>query len=467
MIAGRSSRMARLCQSAVTLQNHELKAVGLSALYFFLLFGSYSVVKPMRDAMGTMYGIPRIHELFTATFIVSLIVAPLFSALLARVRLATFLPWVYGCIALSLLFFYGLFQDADLAHPVTGAFYVWVSTFNLLAISVFWTFMADTFTRSQSRRLFGVIAAGGTFGGIAGPAIAALAAHAVGNDGLLLIAAAGFAGTAITVVALSREKERLITCGAEVQHTHLQYPLPGHSFDGFKLLFQSRYLLLIALFLMCMTWVSTVVYVQLGAHITTSFPDPEARTRAYALLDLGINALTILLQLFGTSRLIARFGIGAGLLSAPLIMGAAFIVAAVSPVLLVLASLQIIRPVSEYALARPTREMLYTAIDQTSRYKAKNVIDTVVYRFGDLTAAWMCALVLPFGLAALAVLGAVICVLWLPIATTLGRRYEVRRARQVAAPPASSAFPLPLSVSDAPAVSGTEKDRTPHLKRLY
>jgi ATP:ADP antiporter, AAA family len=414
----------------VHLEPHEPRAVWLSALYFFLLFGSYSVLKPMRDAMGTVYGIPDIHELFTATFIVSLLVAPLYSALIARIKLATFLPWVYGGIALSLLVFYGLFQESNSARLITGAFYVWISTFNLLAISVFWTFMADTFTRSQSRRLFGVIAAGGTLGGIAGPAIAAFAADAVGNDGLLLIAAAGFGATAITVVALRREKERLIFAGVEVQHTQLQYPLPGHSFDGFRLLFRSRYLLLIALYLMCMTWVSTVVYIQLGAQIATAFPNAEARTQAYAILDLAINGLTILLQLFGTSRLTARFGLSAGLLSAPLIMGIAFLTAAVSPTLIVLMSLQLIRPVSEYALARPTREMLYTAIDQTSRYKAKNVIDTVIYRFGDLTAAWASTFILPFGLAALAALGALVSAAWLPIASTLGRRYEIRRARQ-------------------------------------
>lgn len=412
----------------MALRPHELKSVALSALYFFLLFGSYSIVKPMRDAMGTMYGIPQIHELFTATFLVSLAVAPLYSALASRVRLATFLPWVYATIAISLLIFYSLFETHSYARPLTAVFYVWVSTVNLLAISVFWTFMADLYTKGQARRVFGLVAAGGTIGGIVGPGAAALAATAIGNEGLLLIATGGFLATTLVVVQLTREKERLRAAGIEVQPTPLQYPLPGTSLDGFKRLFQSRYLLLLACFVLCMTWVSTVVYVQLGAQITESFPDPESRTRAYAILDVIINTLTLLVQLFGTARLIGRFGIHLGLLAAPVTMGLAFLVAALSPAFIVLAALQVIRPVVEHALARPAREMLYTAIDQESRYKAKNVIDTVVYRLGDLSSVWLSSFILPFGIGALAALGAIVTVLWMPVATALGQRYQHARA---------------------------------------
>ncbi len=169
----------------------------LSMLYFFFLFGSYSVIKPVRDAMGTVYGIKHLNELFTGTFIGTLILAPLYAGMASRMKLSTFLPWVYGFIAVTILGFYVLFSGGKVSDRwVAAGFYIWVSVFNMLIISVFWSFMADIFSRTQAKRLFGFIAAGGTVGGIAGPAIATFLATRVGNNGLMLISAAGFVVTA-------------------------------------------------------------------------------------------------------------------------------------------------------------------------------------------------------------------------------------------------------------------------------
>jgi ATP:ADP antiporter, AAA family len=403
----------------------ETRAVTLSVLYFFFLFGSYTLIKPVRDAMGTVYGVSHLQELFTATLLVSLIFAPLYSGLVARIRLASFLPWVYGFVALTMLAFYALFAGGQhKEHWVAASFYVWVSTFNLLIISVFWSFMADLYTRTQAKRLFGFIAAGGTLGGIAGPAAATLLATRIGNNNLLLICAAGFATTAVLVRLLAGEKERLLATGGEVQLTSLSQRLPGNPFDGFRLLLRSPYLLLVALFLLLMTWISTIVYFQLGELITRAFASREARTQAYGLIDLAVNSCALLIQLFGTGRLIARFGVGTGLLLNPVIMILAFLAIAFSPVLLVLGGLQILRRVAEYAIAKPAREMLFTVVDQGSRYKAKNVIDTVVYRFGDFSSAWVSAVILPYGVAGLAIFGVIVSSVWFPIAYLLGRRYE-------------------------------------------
>jgi AAA family ATP:ADP antiporter len=130
------------------------------------------------------------------------------------------------------------------------------------------------------------------------------------------------------------------------------------------------------------------------------------------------------IQLFGTGRLIERFGVSMGLLLNPIIMVIAFLAIAFSPVLLILGGIQIIRRVAEYAVAKPTREMLFTVVDQESRYKAKNVIDTVVYRFGDFSSAWASSLILPHGVAGLAIFGAISSAIWFPIAYLLGKRYE-------------------------------------------
>jgi AAA family ATP:ADP antiporter len=425
------SILARAFKSLAVIEDFELKAVILSMLYFFFLFGSYSVVKPVRDAMGTVYGVKHLQELFTVTFFLSLVFAPLYAGLASRIRLSTFLPWVYGFIAVSVLAFIALFRGASTAqqlHWVAAAFYVWVSTFNMLIISVFWSFMADLFSREQAKRLFGFVAAGGTIGGIVGPAIATLLGKSIGNNGLVLVSAAGFALTAVLVRMLAHEKARLAAAGAEAQRTTLDRKLSGGLFDGFLLLFRSPYLMLLALFLLLMTWISTIVYFQLGDLITKAFASPDARTQAYAAIELTVNSLAVLLQLFGTGRLIRRFGVTAGLLLNPVIMVVAFIAVMFSPVLMLLGSVQVVRRVAEYAVAKPTREMLFTVVDQESRYKAKNVIDTVVYRGGDLTSAWVSHWVLSFGVAGLAIFGVIVSVIWFPIAYLLGRRYESVRA---------------------------------------
>jgi AAA family ATP:ADP antiporter len=432
------SVLTRAFKSLAVIEDFELKAVILSMLYFFFLFGSYSVVKPVRDAMGTVYGVKHLQELFTATFVASLVFAPLYAGLASRIRLATFLPWVYGFIAVSVLAFIALFRsthDAQQLHWVAAAFYVWVSTFNMLIISVFWSFMADIFSRTQAKRLFGFVAAGGTIGGIVGPLLAKYLSESIGNNGLMVISAVGFLVTAVLVRLLAHEKAKLAAQGAETQKTTLDRKLSGGLFDGFVLLLRSPYLLLLALFLLLMTWISTIVYFQLGDLITKAFVSADERTSAYATIELAVNSLAVVLQLFGTGRLIRRFGVGTGLLLNPVIMVIAFLAVLFSPVLMVLGAIQIIRRVAEYAVAKPTREMLFTVVDQESKYKAKNVIDTVVYRFGDLSSAWVSHAVLPFGVVGLAIFGAIVSIIWFPVAFLLGKRYESARSGSGAAEP--------------------------------
>ena len=423
------SALARLLKTVAAVEALEVKAVLLSMLYFLFLFGSYSVIKPVRDAMGTVYGVKHLQELFTVTLIASLVFSPLYAGLASRMKLSTFLPWVYGFVAATILVFYAMFVSGRYQDRwIAAAFYVWVSTFNLLIISVFWTFMADIFSRAQAKRLFGFIAAGGTIGGIVGPAIATFLAKGVGNNGLMLIAAGGFVVTAVLVSLLAKEKEKLLAHGGEVQKTTLNHRLGGNPLDGFVLLFRSPYLLLLALFLLLMTWISTIVYFQLGDLITKAFDSKEARTQAYATIDLVVNSLAVLVQLFGTGRIIQRFGVQTGLLVNPIIMVIAFLAVAFSPVLMILGGIQIVRRVAEYAVAKPTREMLFTVVDQESKYKAKNVIDTVVYRFGDFSSAWVSAAVLPYGVTGLAVFGVITSILWFPVAYVLGKRYESVRS---------------------------------------
>ena len=421
----RETGYTRLLKTLAKVEPREAKAVTIAFIYFFFLMFGYFVVKPVRDAMGTVYGVENLQELFTGTFIVTFIVAPIYAFLASRIKLTKFLPWVYGFIAVTMVVFYVMFTTVEQHQDrwIAAAFYIWVSTFNLLTISVFWSFLADTFSSTQAKRLFGFIAAGGTVGTISGPAIGALFVNVVGTNTLMLISAAGFVVTAFLVSVLEKEKVKLAVAG-DSQKTTLNRKLGGNPFAGFTLLFKSPYLLMIALFILLMTTISTVIYFQLGDVITKSFPSREARTQAYAVIDLATNSLAVLVQLFGTGRIIQRFGVTAGLVLNPLIMVLAFLAVVFSPVLLVLGSIQVLRRFAEYAIAKPSREMLFTVVDQESKYKAKNVIDTVVYRFGDVTSAWLSAAVLPFGVTGLAIAGMVFCGIWFPIAYLLGKRYE-------------------------------------------
>jgi AAA family ATP:ADP antiporter len=438
-----ASLLARLLKSVAAIEPYEVRAVVLSMLYFFFLFSSYAVVKPVRDAMGTIYGVDHYQQLFTMTLLASLLFAPLYSGLAARIRLSTFLPWVYGFVALSIAAFYALFVGVGSQDRwIIAAFFVWVSTFNVLIISVFWTFMADIFSRTQAKRLFGFIAAGGTVGSIVGPTIAIFLAERLGNNNLMLISAAGFVATAVLVRMLAQEKQRLLAAGVEAQRTSLEHRLSGNPFDGFVLLLRSPYLLLLALFLLLMTWISTIVYFQLGDLITKAFTSHEARTRAYGVIDLSVNCIAVVIQLFGSGRLIARYGVKAGLLLNPVIMVIAFLAIAFFPVLLILGGIQVVRRVAEYAIAKPTREMLFTVVDQQSKYKAKNVIDTVVYRFGDFSNAWVSSLIQPHGVTGLAIFGLVTSAVWFPVAYLLGRRYESVRSGELVD---SAAEPVPTA----------------------
>jgi AAA family ATP:ADP antiporter len=425
------SGIARLLKRIGGVEPVETRAVLISFAYFFFLMASYFILRPLRDAMGTVYGVKHLQELFTGTFIVSFIVAPVYAGLASRVRLASFLPWVYGFIALTMVAFFVLFRAAPENRLVAAAFYIWLSTFNLLTISVFWSMMADIFSSAQAKRLFGFIAAGGTVGTIVAPAFITFFVDLVGVNALLLISAAGFFITATLVRALEAEKRKLVVADPRAQRTSMDKKLGGNPFDGFVLIFKSRYLLMISLFLLLMTWISTIIYFQLQDLITHDFATKAARTQAFATIDLATNTCAVLVQLFGTRRFIQRFGVTAGLLINPIIMVIAFLAVVLSPVLLVLGSIQVARRFAEYAVAKPSRDMLFTVVDQQAKYKAKNVIDTVVYRFGDLSSAWFSAAILPFGVAGLALAGVLVSVFWFPIAWMLGRRYESVRGDEL------------------------------------
>jgi AAA family ATP:ADP antiporter len=309
-------------------------------------------------------------------------------------------------------------------------FYWWFSVVNLFMISIFFSLMVDTFTPTQAARLLPTIAAGGSLGAIAGPALASGFATRVGVSGLLLMAAAGLAVVIVLVLALIREMQ---AADAETQASTMDHELSGTLFDGLRATFTSRYHVSQALFIMLMTWIATIGYFLQTEMIARAFAGLSERTQALADIDLVVNLCSAIVAMFGVSRFIARFGVTGGLVINPFLMVISFVLMALSPTLLMLQAMQALRRVSQYAIARPCREICFTVVDQESRYKAKNFIDTVVYRFGDLASAWMQKgmELLGFGMTATLGLGIVASGIWAVNALSLGRQYERRRANKL------------------------------------
>jgi ATP:ADP antiporter, AAA family len=410
------------------IEPHERRAVALAFACYFMLFASYYILRPIRDTIATMTGVEHLQWLFTGTFVGSLIASPIYAALASRLKLQRFLPGVFWFWLLNILLFDAWLQAQPRSLLAGAAYYVWFSVFNLFMISVFWSLMADLFSPGQSSRLFPMIAAGGSLGAILGPILMRLAVHAIGLGGLLLVAAGGFVLVIALVHMLMREKEALRRRG-EGQRSTLDHALPSNPFEGFGEILKSAYTRNQAGFFFLMTSVNTVAYFFQTDIIAREISGIAGRAVAVADIALWTNILAAIILIGGMGRFIQRFGVTAGLLANPIIMVAAFIVIALSPTLFMIQALQVVRSVSQYAIARPSREICFTVVEQSSRYKAKNVIDTVVYRFGDLASAWLQDALRVAGLriAGASVVGIGLSVLWGGTALALGRRYELRR----------------------------------------
>ena len=428
-------RLEGLLTRGAQILPHERRAVLLAFTCNFMLLASYYILRPVRDTVATVFGTDQLQMLFTGTFIGTLIASPIYAWLAARVRLNRLLPGVFWFWVLNVLLFQALFKLAPDNRWIGGSYYVWFSAVNLFMISVFWTLMVDLFCASQATRLFALIAAGGSLGAIAGPLVTRFAVRATGLDGLLLIAAGGFVAVIALVHLLMHEKIRLQRAGVGGQPTTLDHDLAGSSLDGFRELLRSPYSRRQAAFMLLMTWVNTVGYFLQTDVISQAFSEVASRAVAIADISLVVNILAAIILLFGLGRYVHRFGVTAGLILNPIIMVVAFIALALSPTLLMIQALQVIRQVSQYAIARPSREICFTVVPQSDRYKTKNVIDTVVYRFGDLSAAWMETGLRAMGLRVIgsAAAGFGISIIWGVGALLLGRRYEILRAKQEAA----------------------------------
>jgi AAA family ATP:ADP antiporter len=410
---------------------HERRALMLAFLCNFLLLGSYYILRPVRDTVAVMVGVGQLQQLFTATFVGTFVASTAYAALASRIRLTRLLPGTFWFWLGNVVSFAVLFRLWPESHRLGAIYYVWFSVTNLFMISVFWSLMVDVFSAAQATRLFALIAAGGALGAIAGPLLTRLLVSDLGLSGLLLLAAAGFASVIPLVSLLVREKASFRDCIDEAQQSTLDHSLPGTALQGFGQLFKSRYVLNHAVFILLMTWVNTVAYFCQTDLIARTVSTTAGRAQAVADIDLAVNIGTAVILFLGLGRIVKRFGVTVGLVLNPLLLGFGFLITALSPTLFMIQALQIVRRVAQYGIARPSREICFTVVEQTSRYKAKNVIDTVMYRFGDLSSAWVQSGLrsLGYGLDGAIAVGVGGSFVWLAAAAVLGRRYEKLRGQ--------------------------------------
>jgi len=410
----------------------DLPAVAAGMAMFFLLFAGYFMLRPVRETMGIAGGVRNLQWLFTGTFLATLVAIPLFGTIASRVARRRILPWTYGFFATNLLGFAVAIGAAPDNAWLARGFYIWLSVFNLLAISVAWSVLADLMPSSQAKRLFALVAAGASAGGLAGPVMGLLLVGPLGHGGLMAVATALLLGSAAAAVWLQRWRDAHPLDAADAPARRA--PLGGNPFAGIGTVLRSPYLLGIAGFVVLLATVTTFLYFEQARLVEMHFPDPIDQTRVFGLLDAVVQTLAILTQLFLTGRIVRRLGLVVLLTTVPVVMVGGFLWLAMAPTFAVLAIVMVTRRAGEYALARPGREILFTVVAPDEKYKAKNVIDTAVYRGADAVSGWVKAGIdaIASSPAVVGVLGAAVALAWAGTGFGLARAQGRREAAATA-----------------------------------
>ena len=413
----------RIVKTTAKIEAHELRAVLLSFAFVFTILASYYILRSIRDGLASDWTDVELSTIWTFTFFISFLVVALYGFACSKIKFKYLVPGVYAFFALTFFSLYILINTLPEFKLTNQIFYVWVSVFSLLNISVFWSFMADIYSKQQATRLFGFIAAGSSLGAIFGPTISLLLATKIGSYNLILVSASLLIGPVFIATVL--EKIRASDLGPQEKNQGYDQPLGANILSGFKEFALNRLLLCIGIFIVLYTGISTFVYFELK-NILVDY-NQDLRTQIWAGMDLAVNILAVLTAMFATSRLATRFGLSVTLPLVPIIIILGLLIVAVSPILWVVVGLQIVRRAGEYSITKPAREMLFTIVDRESRFKAKSVIDVVVYRAGDIFWAWAftgLTQVLGMSLAAIALVGAGIASIWSLLAVYLGRYFD-------------------------------------------
>ena len=410
-------------------QNKEqLKIVICSCVYFFSLLCSYFILRPVRDEMGIVNGAVNMQWLFTGTFVAMLCIVPLFGLLVSKRPIKKVLLYSYSFFIGTILLFYVLFLGYGITRTWAIAFFIWLSVFNLFVVSLFWSFMADIFHGKSAKHYFGIIASGGSLGAITGPFIAKYLSSSQSIGPLLLTAILFLLialGCIVAILGLIPDKDRFKKNRSEpkVKMTDL--------LEGIRDMAKSPYLLGIVAFILCYTAISTVLYFEQAHIVENTLKDSSERIAYFSNIDFSVNTIAVLGQFFLTARIIRKIGLSMVLASIPLCIGAGLIILGLNPALGFVAVLMVIHRAGNFMLLRPGREILYTVTSQREKYKAKNFIDTAIYRGGDALVGWIFAglLALGSGLGTIAFLAIPVAFVWGFTGFRLGRLQQKKEKR--------------------------------------
>lgn len=420
-----ADRLVGRLAALVRLRPGEGVALALSFAYFFLLLAGYYTIRPLRDSLAAGLGSDEIKYLSTSVFFVMLAIAPVFGWLVARIRRRVLVPSIYAFFALQLLGF-ALLLDARPHEPnVARGFYIWVTVFNYFVVAVFWSFMADVWREEQGRRLFGVIAAGGSLGGLTGPWLTGALVERVGNDGIALLACGFLTATLVAIIALERHVQLSDGDGTSLRSDE---PVGGAILAGLTRLARTPFLLGIAAIVGIGSLLGMFVYIEMARLVADQYPTPELRTQFFAQRDTWINALAVLLQFFVVGRLTSWLGVRTALTAVALLAVASFVAVALAPILATLVVVSVAQRALEFGVGKPARDMVYTVVDLEAKYKVKNVIDTAVARGSETVSGWTHGALSAIGLGLSGIAG-VACVIacgLAAIAWSVGTGYRRR-----------------------------------------
>jgi AAA family ATP:ADP antiporter len=410
-------------------ERREVPLVVVAFFLFFCVLGGYFAVRPVRETIGTILGRDRVANLYVATWIASLAIVPIYGAIVAKVRRSVFLPLIYGFVAVALAIVGGVLQSQPKSVAFGQFFYVFISVLSLFLVSVFWSFLVELFDSGQAKRLFPVIAAGGTAGALVGPLFTDLTARSIGNGGVLFVGAALFALAVVLQAIMIRLWKRSPEPEHERGEGHDQSrdrALGGNPLAGITLVLRSPYLLGIAAYVALLATANTFLYFEQLRLVATTFADTQTRTSVFARIDWIVQSLTILAQLFITGRIASRLGLVVLLTIIPVAVFFGFVALSIWNTFILLAVVIVVRRSGEYAFVRPGREMLWTPMSKETKYKAKNFVDVPVYRGADAAVAQLQRAIEGggFGVQTAALLGALAAVVWAINGWWLGRRYD-------------------------------------------
>jgi ATP:ADP antiporter, AAA family len=412
----------RTLRLAIDIRPDEVAALLWSCLYVFAVLSAYYVIRPIRDDMGVQGGVDNLQWLFTGTLVAMLAANPMFSALVRRLPRRRFIAVTYRFFMFNLLVFVACFLVATPGQHVWlgRIFFIWASVFNLFVVSVFWALMVDVFNSDQGKRLFGFIAAGASVGAIVGSGVIVGLARNIEPIWLLFASVVLLEVAVLSVGRLSRLSQALHHVPGE------ETPIGGSVIAGLSHTVRSPYLINGSVFILLFAVTSTFLYFQQAGIAVQAFADRAARTQFFGQIDLLVNVLTLLVQVFLTSRVLRWLGVAATLALLPALSVLGFAALALAPTIGVMVALQVARRVGNFALARPTRELLFTVIPREDKYKAKTFIDTVVYRAGDQIGSWSYALLTALGLGLVGVswMAVPLSLAWVANSLWLGRRQE-------------------------------------------